>query len=60
VNRIHDMLKLEEMGVNSIITDYPTSTRIFFDNRADSLFRLPGASEDSMEDNNHMLPGATG
>ncbi len=60
VNRIHDMLKLEEMGVNSIITDYPTSTRIFFDNRADSLFRLPGATEESIEDNNPMLPGATG
>lgn len=41
VNRIHDMLQLEEMGVDSIITDYPTSTRIFFDNRAKSALSLP-------------------
>jgi len=41
VNRIHDMLQLEEMGVNSIITDYPTSTRMFFDNRARALLSLP-------------------
>jgi glycerophosphoryl diester phosphodiesterase len=33
VNRIHDMLALEEKGVDSIITDYPTSTRVYFDNR---------------------------
>lgn len=33
VNRIHDMLALEEKGVDSIITDYPTSTRIYFDQR---------------------------
>jgi len=36
VNRIHDMLKLEEMGVDSVITDFPTSTRMYFDNRAQS------------------------
>lgn len=42
VNRIHDMLALEQQGVDSIITDYPTSTRMFFDNRAASLI-LPGA-----------------
>lgn len=41
VNRIHDMLQLEQQGVDSIITDYPTSTRIFFDNRATNLM-LPG------------------
>ncbi|MCK2149924.1 MULTISPECIES: glycerophosphodiester phosphodiesterase [Marinobacter] len=41
VNRIHDMLQLEEMGVNSVITDYPTSTHIFFDNRARALLSLP-------------------
>ncbi|WP_372965630.1 glycerophosphodiester phosphodiesterase [Marinobacter sp.] len=41
VNRIHDMLKMEEMGVDSIITDYPTSTRMYFDNRAMSLLNLP-------------------
>ncbi|WP_097461056.1 glycerophosphodiester phosphodiesterase [Mangrovitalea sediminis] len=33
VNRIHDMLQLEEKGVDSIITDFPTSTQIYFDNR---------------------------
>ncbi|KAA1174846.1 glycerophosphodiester phosphodiesterase [Marinobacter salinexigens] len=41
VNRIHDMLQLEEMGVDSIITDYPTSSRMFFDNRARALMTLP-------------------
>lgn len=41
VNRIHDMLSLEQQGVDSIITDYPTSTRMFFDNRAANL-ALPG------------------
>lgn len=41
VNRIHDMLQLEEMGVDSIITDFPTSTRMFFDNREKALLRLP-------------------
>lgn len=33
VNRIHDMLALEEKGVDSIITDFPTSTCIYFDSR---------------------------
>ncbi|MCK7547146.1 glycerophosphodiester phosphodiesterase [Marinobacter koreensis] len=41
VNRIHDMLQMEEMGVDSIITDYPTSSRMFFDNRARALLSLP-------------------
>ncbi|GGC74866.1 glycerophosphodiester phosphodiesterase [Marinobacter halophilus] len=41
VNRIHDMLQLEDMGVDSIITDYPTSTRMFFDNRAKASLSLP-------------------
>ncbi|MBE02920.1 glycerophosphodiester phosphodiesterase [Marinobacter lutaoensis] len=41
VNRIHDMLQLEAMGVDSIITDYPTSSRMFFDNRARALLNLP-------------------
>ncbi|MGM0767203.1 MAG: glycerophosphodiester phosphodiesterase [Pseudomonadota bacterium] len=40
VNRIHDMLTLEQQGVDSIISDYPTSTRMFFDNRASSLLAL--------------------
>jgi glycerophosphoryl diester phosphodiesterase len=48
VNRIHDMLKLEEMGVDSIISDYPTSTKMFFDNRAKALLSLP-ARESSPE-----------
>jgi len=46
VNRIHDMLLMEDMGVNSIITDFPTSTRIYFDNRA---VRLPRPSEATAE-----------
>ncbi|PAU81327.1 glycerophosphodiester phosphodiesterase [Halovibrio salipaludis] len=33
VNRIHDMLMLEKMGVASVITDYPTSALIYFENR---------------------------
>jgi glycerophosphoryl diester phosphodiesterase len=41
VNRIHDMLQMEALAVDSIITDFPTSTRIFFDNRAKSLLSLP-------------------
>lgn len=41
VNRIHDMLELEAHGVDSIITDYPTSTKIYFDNRSDALPQLP-------------------
>ena len=45
VNRIHDMLELEAMGVNSIITDFPTSTRMYFDNRAKSLISLPQKPE---------------
>ena len=32
VNRIHDMLILESMGVDSIITDYPTSALVYFEN----------------------------
>jgi len=40
VNRIHDMLYLEDMGVDSIITDFPTSTHMFFDNRARSRRQL--------------------
>ena len=41
VNRIHDMLRLEDMGVDSIITDYPTSTRMYFENRAQAALTLP-------------------
>ncbi|MDC0662096.1 glycerophosphodiester phosphodiesterase [Marinobacter sp. SS21] len=40
VNRIHDMVALESQGVDSIITDFPTSTRIFFDNRTGALPHL--------------------
>ncbi|HKK55503.1 glycerophosphodiester phosphodiesterase [Marinobacter sp.] len=48
VNRIHDMLYLEDMGVDSIITDYPTSTRIYFDNRARNPLPLAtGTSRES-------------
>lgn len=41
VNRIHDMVSLEAMGVDSIITDFPTSTRMFFDNRATTIAPVP-------------------
>ncbi|MDX1456184.1 MAG: glycerophosphodiester phosphodiesterase [Marinobacter sp.] len=41
VNRIHDMLELESQGVDSIITDFPTSTKIFFDNRTGALPHPP-------------------
>lgn len=49
VNRIHDMLELEKMGVDSIITDYPTSTRIFFDNRTERLPHDASGSHDTLE-----------
>lgn len=49
VNRIHDMLELEQQGVNSIISDFPTSTRMFFDNRANSVLAL--ARSDSADSN---------
>lgn len=49
VNRIHDMLLMEDMGVNSIITDFPTSTRIFFDNRKIRLPQAPEAERDASE-----------
>lgn len=48
VNRIHDMLLLEEMGVDSIITDYPTSTRMFFENRARALMSLPHSQPEAV------------
>lgn len=45
VNRIHDMLELENVGVDSIITDYPTSTLMYFQNRpARSQARLADQS----------------
>ncbi|SFM18522.1 glycerophosphodiester phosphodiesterase [Marinobacter zhejiangensis] len=46
VNSIHDMLTLEEHGVDSIITDYPTSAKIFFDNRRSALPHLTPERED--------------
>lgn len=51
VNRIHDMLQLENAGVDSIITDYPTSTRMFFDNRAKALLSLPNTQRNAIPDN---------
>lgn len=45
VNRIHDMLQLEALGVDSIITDYPTSTRMFFDNRSRAALQLPAGHD---------------
>ncbi len=47
VNRIHDMLAMEQAGVDSIITDFPTSTRIYFDNRITKLVRLPDPEDQS-------------
>ncbi|MCM0611598.1 glycerophosphodiester phosphodiesterase [Marinobacter sediminum] len=54
VNRIHDMLQLEEAGVDSIITDYPTSTRMFFDNRSRALLSLPNTPRSAASDNNTL------
>lgn len=48
VNRIHDMLELEARGVDSIITDFPTSTKIYFDNRA-AVPQLPRHPEPNSE-----------
>ncbi|MDN6318724.1 MAG: glycerophosphodiester phosphodiesterase [Marinobacter sp.] len=55
VNSIQDMLRLEAMGVDSIITDYPTSTRMFFDNRARSAPSLPDR-QDCIAAGNEALP----
>lgn len=44
VNRIFDMLELEKLGVDSIITDYPTSTMTYFDNRTRFQSALPDNS----------------
>jgi glycerophosphoryl diester phosphodiesterase len=56
VNRIQDMLRLEAMGVDSIITDYPTSTRMFFDNRALSGTSLPDDRQENTTAGNATLP----
>ncbi len=51
VNRIQDMLELEKKGIDSVITDYPTSTRIYFDNRATrGNLRLPGRLDKDTDD----------
>ena len=55
VNRIHDMVQLEAKGVDSIITDYPTSTRMFFDNRAKAALHLP-TPEESAEGTDSTRP----
>lgn len=58
VNRIHDMLELEKKGVDSIITDFPTSTRMYFDNRdAGKTLRLPSRAESGR---NRQPSGADG
>ncbi|MDX1756616.1 MAG: glycerophosphodiester phosphodiesterase [Marinobacter sp.] len=54
VNRIHDMLELESQGVDSIITDYPTSTKIYFDNRTGALPHLTPKSS-PIDDKNAEL-----
>jgi len=56
VNRIQDMLRLEAMGVDSVITDYPTSTRMFFDNRVRTALALPDRNE--MAAGNEKLPAS--
>lgn len=48
VNRIFDMLALKKIGIDSIITDYPTSTKIYFDNRASSRLALTGNKTDHL------------
>ncbi|MEP1705937.1 MAG: glycerophosphodiester phosphodiesterase family protein, partial [Marinobacter sp.] len=58
VNRIHDMVQLEAKGVDSIITDYPTSTRMFFDNREKSALHLP-TPQDNAEDSDSTRPVIT-
>lgn len=58
VNRIHDMVQLEAKGVDSIITDYPTSTRMFFDNRAKAALHLPTPQE-SAESASSTRPAIT-
>ncbi|BES70950.1 glycerophosphodiester phosphodiesterase [Marinobacter nanhaiticus D15-8W] len=50
VNRIQDMLDLEKMGIDSIITDFPTSTLMYFENRAaNAISRLPRRVEKDPE-----------
>jgi len=58
VNRIHDMLQLEDLGVDSIITDYPTSTRMFFDNRARALLQLPVREEATSDAGSELKMGS--
>lgn len=55
VNGIQDMLQLEAMGVDSIISDYPTSARMFFDNRARYAPSLPDR-QDCIAAGNEALP----
>jgi len=57
VNGIQDMLQLEAMGVDSVITDFPTSTRMFFDNRARSAISLTGRRENKTA-SNEALPAS--
>ncbi|WP_144822192.1 glycerophosphodiester phosphodiesterase [Marinobacter piscensis] len=57
VNGIQDMLKLETMGVDSVITDYPTSTLLYFDNRARSGLLLP-EREENIVAGNASLPAS--
>lgn len=37
VNRIHDVLELEKIGVDSVITDFPNSTLAYFEKRKGNL-----------------------
>ena len=47
VNRIHDMVTLENAGVDSVISDYPTSFQMYVENRLRvGGARLPRPEED--------------
>lgn len=52
VNRIHDMLSLEAKGVDSVITDYPTSFQIYSENR----LRLGAPQVPDSGDLNNLQP----
>lgn len=54
VNRIQDMQDLEKMGVDSIITDYPTSTQVYYESRSQTAgSRLPKRVEKDPESITH-------
>lgn len=59
VNRIQDMLDLERQGVDSIITDFPTSSRMFFDNRTHApQLQLPHYENEQALDVTQVTPAS--